>query len=448
MKEKKQKKPRIRPDYFRMFASAYYVLQFLLVHMLLFGFEFEPVNIVARASSAFRLDEIVRAAVRFYEPFLAGFTFESSLLLMLMLVPYLLMLAWSLRFVALYLFVTYQLIAFIVIKLRQLTHRRRITLDNIVVCKIGAPGQGKSSSGLYEAVTMARQMWRKLIIKHYIMKNRVKKWRKDPLKNEMRLRDWEEVEFSYNFFKNKNCVPCLVTNIPVCVGKMTSKVIKDHIEQKKRLPAHVVIFLDEVGAMMSVDTAKQRMGDTEEARDAQAVSDFFRLIRHFIDGRVVCTEQDSENIYIDVRRVVSFNEYMISQRWVLRPYLFMAIAFPIKWYIVKFEALSKIFARPYQFIQKLISCIGFRKYRYLRENNTERASGMQTGKRTFYLPSKLPFEYDDRTFRNLYNCKDEVCEPEVFTKMQLDNDPDTIATFKRQRPPRLPHKQKRKVLKQ
>ncbi len=54
---------------------------------------------------------------------------------------------------------------------------------------------------------------------------------------------------------------------------------------------------------------------------AKRVSDFFRLVRHFGNWRVVGTEQDSENIYIDVRRVVSKNQYMLGQKWVLKPYL-------------------------------------------------------------------------------------------------------------------------------
>jgi len=428
-------KQRKKIDPLQVFANLYYVLQYLLVHYLYFGFTFEPVKLVPKIITAFHWQDILKALYNFKDVFMGGFAFGSVLMFIVLAIPYAIFLIWSAKYIIIYVFVLFQLFVFCVVKIRQRRHDRLITLDNIVVVKIGAPGQGKSSSGLYEALIMSRKMWAKLIEKHYVMKDKVNGWRKDKIKNAAVLREWDEVNFSYNYFKKHNCVPCLMTNIPVRVdGFMTSKVKKKHIEQRSRLPAYTVLFLDEVGAMMSVDTAKQRMSETEEARLALAVSDFFRLIRHFINGRCICTEQDSENIYIDVRRVVSFNEYMLSQRWVLKPYLFIAVASPLKWFIIKTERFSKVLAPPHKFLQKLISYIGFRKYRYLRENNTERVTGMQTGKKTFYLNSKLPFDYDDRTFSDLYNGKDEICEPEIFDKMKLENDPETVETFKRQRP--------------
>lgn len=436
---KKRQKTKIKAkkklDLFEAFAGCYFALQYFLVHIIFFGFVFEPIKFIPKVVTAFHWQDIWHAMMNFKHVFLGGFTFQSVLVLIVLFIPYVIVLIWSAKYVIIYFFVFYQLFQYCRIKTSQIRHRREISLDNVVVVKIGAPGCGKSSSGLYEAVVMARKMWHKLIEKHYIMRDKVHEWRKDKIKNAVKLAEWEEVVFSYNWYKKHDCVPCLMSNIPVRVkGMMTCRIKKKHVEQRARLPAYSVLFLDEVGAMMSVDTAKQRMSETEEARLALAVSDFFRLIRHFINGRCICTEQDSENIYIDVRRVVSFNEYMLSQKWVLKPYLFMLLAWPLKWFIIRTERFSRILAPPHKFLQKLISYIGFRKYQYLRENNTERVTGQQTGKRTFYLNSKLPFDYDDRTFRNLYNCKDEDCIPEIWDKMQVDNDPETVETFKRQRP--------------
>ena len=408
-KPQKQKKHR---DWWQMMSAVYFPLQYLLVHVWLFGFVFEPIPLAYQFVTAFRWEGILDAVWNFRYIFVAGFTFQSALILILFAIPYTIILLWSARYLIIFLFVLYQLLAFILIKLRSNRHEKHISLNNVVVVKIGSPGCGKSSSGLYEAVVMARKMWKDLQWRYYKLKSKKHK----PL-------DWDEVQFSYNFFKNNNCVPCLLSNIPVQVdGKFTTFVSKEHCEQKTRLPAHCVLFLDEVGAMLTVDTAKQRQdGDEDSQQNAVNVSDFFRLCRHFGNWRIICTEQDSENIYIDVRRVVSKNEYMLWQRWVLKPYLFLALFLPLRSLLVRLQWTSKIFAPPLKFLEKLCQSIGFRKYRYLTENNTQRHTGMQKGRRTFYLPSLLNFKYDERTFRNFYKCKDQTITPTIFDNLVLDD---------------------------
>jgi len=403
---------RKRIDLWQNFAAVYFVVQYLFVHVLLFGFVFAPEKLIPKMIVSFNWAEVLNALWNFRNVFIAGVTFQSVLVLIVVAIPYTIFLIWSLRYVIIYLFVLYQLFWYLIIRYRSWKHERRINLDNVVIVKIGSPGCGKSSSGLYEAVVMARKMWTEL------QWNFVKYCTK-----RIKPQNWSEIEYSYNYFKNSNCVPCLLSNIPVMVdGKYTTFVSKEHCEQKERLPAHCVLFLDEVGAMLSVDTAKQRQGDDADAQqNAINVSDFFRLCRHFGNWRIICTEQDSENIYIDVRRVVSKNEYMLSQKWVLKPYVFLTIFYPLRWLAIKINRWQKIIAPPLIFLEKLCKSIGFRKYRFLTENNTQRLSGMQKGKRTFYLPSLLNFKYDERTFRNFYKCKDQVIIPTVFKNLVLED---------------------------
>ena len=394
-----------------MMSAVYFPLQYFLVHIFLFGFTFEAVELAPKMVTAFEWDKILDALWNFRNVFVAGFTFQSLIVIIIVAIPYTVILLWQAKYLLLYVFVLYQIIIFCIIKYRCHRHEKYITLNNVVVVKIGAPGCGKSSSGLYEAVVMARKMWVDLRWQFY--KYRHKK-NKPP--------EWAEIEYSYKYFKNSNCVPCLLSNIPVMVdGKFTTFVSKQHCEQLARLPAHCVLFLDEVGAMLTVDTAKQRMSDTDEAENAINVSDFFRLCRHFGNWRIICTEQDSENIYIDVRRVVSKNEYMLWQKWVLKPYLFLAIFLPLRALAIRNQWTSRVFAKPLIFLEKLCKSIGFRKYRYLTENNTQRHTGMQKGKRTFYLPSLLNFKYDERTFRNFYKCKDQQITPTIFENLVLDD---------------------------
>jgi len=408
-KIKKQKRKR---DYWKMMSAVYFPLQYLLVHVWLFGWVFEPLPLVGKFVTAFRWEQILNAIANFRMIFIAGFTFQSVFVLAIFAIPYTIILLWSARYLLIYLFVLYQLLAFVIIKIRSNRHEKNITLQNIVIVKIGSPGCGKSSSGLYEAVVMARKMWFDLRWQYF----KYCKKKHKPI-------DWHEIEYSYNFFKNSDCVPCLLSNIPVMVdSKYTTFVSKEHCEQKERLPAHCVLFLDEVGAMLTVDTAKQRMGDdNDDFQNAINISDFFRLCRHFGNWRIICTEQDSENIYIDVRRVVSKNEYMLWQKWVLKPYIFLALFLPLRALAIRFNRFQKVIAPPLVFLEKLCKSIGFRKYRYLTENNTQRMTGMQKGKRTFYLPSLLNFKYDERTFRNFYKAKDQSITPHIFNNLILDD---------------------------
>lgn len=437
MKKQKRKKQKKKIDLWRSFSNTYYLLQYSLVHILYFGFVIEPIKLAPKILIVFHWADIAKGIANFSALFVVGVHFQSVVLLLISCIPLTAILIWQAKYLIIYVFVLFQLVWFLIIKARWFFHELQIKLDNVVVIKIGAPGCGKSSSGLYEAVVMARKMWRKLRWKYYCYSHEVNKWRKDRVKYANKLAEWEEVKFSYNFFRSGKCVPCLLTNIPVMVdGKMTAFVGKKHLQQRIRLPGFSVLFIDEIGAIVPVDTSKQRMSsnrknknDSDEQieaaiadkKNAVQISDFFRLCRHFGDFRIVCTEQDSENIYIDVRRVVSKNEYMISQKWVLKPYLFLAIFLPLQALCIRWERGQCVLVPPLMFLEKLIRHIGFRKYRYLTENNTERTAGMEKGKRTFYLPSMLNFFYDERTFRNFYKCKDEVCEPHIFENLVLED---------------------------
>jgi hypothetical protein len=278
----------------------------------------------------------------------------------------------------------------------------------VLVCKTGAPGCGKSSSGLYEAVVMARKMWKELQWKYF-------KYYKKKVKPAY----WSEIEYSYTVFSSGKNVPCLLSNIPVYVdGKYTAHVGKEHFEQREPLPGYCVLFVDEIGAMLSVDMARERMSNGE---DAVNIADFCRLARHYGDWRIVCTEQDGANIYIEVRRVASKNEYMLYQRWVLRPYLFLWTFLIFCKVAINVKCLRKVIIPPLRFLEKLCKSIGYRKYRYLTENNTEHERGMETGKRTFYLPSMLNFRYDERTFRNFYKCRHKKINLHIFDNLVLDD---------------------------
>ena len=261
---------------------------------------------------------------------------------------------------------------------------------NRVTIEAGTPGAGKSSTAGYKAVLAAQKMWRELRYKYWSVigtADEVLKGDDEDEKTKVK-----EIIDSYNYYANNDCVPCLMTNIPMLVdGRYTSVLTYEHAAQERRIPAYTVLFFDESGASFSVDAGKSG------ANRPLTVSDFFRLCRHFGDFVIYMTEQDQVNVFIDVRRVVAVNQFILYQQHVLKP----------KFLIWLYEALkskyirsgkgtkSKAPARMAAF-GRLISKIGFRRYVARNEGNSEN-NITETGQQleVYYLPSSLNFILKD-----------------------------------------------------
>lgn len=148
-----------RTDWLAIFASLYFLLQMLSVHVFLFGWDFEPASLALKVFNAFDIQYIVFVALHFYLPFVGGIAFGSVWFVFLCSIPWVIWLviaSWRILF---YFFALYQLLAFLIIKARQTRANRLISLDNVCIVKIGSPGMGKSMTGLDEAIKMSRLMW-------------------------------------------------------------------------------------------------------------------------------------------------------------------------------------------------------------------------------------------------------------------------------------------------
>lgn len=265
---------------------------------------------------------------------------------------------------------------------------------------VGAPGCGKTSKGLHLAVKLANQNWNYIKSRYKYYQRRLKLFNKKPIKFKKQLEDYQEIKQSYEFWqKNKEYIPCLITNIPLKQGKKYSYILtKDHILQKEAVPYRSVLFVDEIGTWFS------QLQSTDKSLERLQLSDFVRLIRHFVDGHLLATEQDSGSIDIEVRRRVATNTAMYSQRW--------------KFESIVFRFLSTFAEKflPYSvenFIKQIYMRIGFRKYEYLNESNTERTVNVnlnneETEYNVYITPALLNYQYDSRTFKNAYLAKGKV----------------------------------------
>jgi len=275
---------------------------------------------------------------------------------------------------------------------------------------------------LYDAVNRSRQQWTELKYLYWLYKSQVGEWIAEG--NERKIAEWHEIRDSYKYYITTDCVPCLWTNIPVMVdGRYSNILTAEHAYQLKRIPYKSTLFFDESGGSFMVDDYKDKPLE---------VSDFFRLERHFGDWYIYLTEQDGANQYIDVRRVVGYNEFMLGQKWVIRPILLLFPYNLLKRVAGGMDKGNRPFAKFMALYYSLIRYIGFRKYRTVQEANTQRGETYESDEvNTMYLPTYLNCEYDDRTFKEFYAAKAMDIEPAVHCSLVLPNTEDNATAFLR-----------------
>lgn len=388
----------------------YYLLQLLIIHVMLLGFNIQPS--LKRMYTGFNIDGILTSLLYFITYFKLAFIQSYIIVIILLLVPFAVVLA--VQFLQIFLYV-YALVTFIYCLVNYfgyLKYKSKIDISKYVIIKVGAPGTGKSSSGLWQAVEMSKKLWKELQYKYYILRRDMERYSNKGIKPPLEaIKSWNEIRTAYEFYSSNDCVPCLFTNIPLEVdGKFTNVLTYAHAEQSKRIPANTMLFFDEIGSVFPVDSYRDK---------PLSVSAFFRLCRHFGDFRILATEQDSENVFIDVRRVVADNEQMIKQVWALKPVL---LVFMFK--LLKFVFMLKphklgFLVPPLKFLSKITRYLGFRRFHAVSTGNTENAYNEGMKKRVYSLPTMLNCTYDDRTYRELYSAKNKTIAPDIFKSLIL-----------------------------
>jgi len=187
------------------------------------------------------------------------------------------------------------------------------------------------------------------------------------------------------------------------VEEKTMQLTKQHFLQEKRIPYGTVLYGDELDKLFPALASQTK----EEREGLEPLRQLAGFTRHFGDFRWVYTTQQSEKVWTGVRDSVAINEYMYSQEWVCRPALFLEIYDFIMRRVEKRSfPPSKFLARFMWGFNDLIRKIGFRHYRSEMGGNMQRENVKLKSETVEYAaPSRLPLEYDDRTFRNSYKAK-------------------------------------------
>lgn len=262
--------------------------------------------------------------------------------------------------------------------------------DNISAeVREGVPGAGKTSSLLHDLKILADMMWNKICNKYALLEpflDDIPYW---PQKER---EDAKEIIEAYNYYNNGNGYPCLWTSVPCFVdGVPAYRVTADHLLQRTRFPYGAVVMLDETSLILPQELYRNKPYE---------IIELFKFLRHFGDFKIGSTEQDEDSNVIYLRRVAGASKRMIGQVWVQRP-RFLEWIYDFQLNHTKNMTKKKV--NYFLIFNKIIRSMGYRKYYYY-----ENAMTLDTvpGLKSFVLKPNLNMTYDDRAYKNAYQCKD------------------------------------------
>ena len=297
----------------------------------------------------------------------------------------------------------------------------------------GGPGCGKSSLSIVIVVLRAKIMWTKLKIKYFLISRK----NRDKL-NPLQQKNYDDIVNSFLYYKaHPKHIPCLWTNIPLqdFKGRKSFKLKKAHLLQKKKLPLYSVLFSDEIGNQFEA-----KKGSNENLKPLSRLA---RFIRHFFDGAWHVTEQEVSKAFIDIRRVSGSNKWLFQQKWIMKPHRLTALFKTIRsfaMYHTDMLSLYKVGTTQYEshlkkskkqakrwgwlidFLIKLTSGIGWRRYEYRELGNSENNTGASNRNGFIFVPACLNAKYDDRAYREMYEAKNLPLEESNFTDLTLTDE--------------------------
>ncbi len=282
----------------------------------------------------------------------------------------------------------------------------------------GAPGAGKTFLGSNAAYFLAVERWEELKTEYFTQKSMVSEWLRSGETD--KLEAFKSLEESYLFYKEREngLVPCLISTIPLReygTGRMSYQITPEIFLQKDRVPEYTVFFNDEIGEDQGVDKS-----DTTNPNYLA----FWRFPRHFFDGLFMNTNQDGSQAAIAVRRSTDFNNHIYGQEWVRRP---TALENRFKRreqrYLKRLNAgkysveRAEYIAQELYYSKKYYRTIGFREITC----QLMTTKGALVGEKSkIILPAIGGVQYDDRTYRKQYKCKDQPIELRGWEKLTIE----------------------------
>lgn len=340
---------------------------------------------------------------KFYYPFLF---IAPCVLTIRLALSYINVLWWWIVIVVIGIWFLYALINLIYdcsCKIRIKTFNASVTADKSIFQVFGNPGSGKTSSVIYKCKILADIMWNRICIEYKMLKpylEEIKFW--PTLKRERA----EEIIETYNFYQNSGTYPCLWTAIPCFVDGVPTNILEGaHIAQEERLPYGAVGVIDESRAIIPPELHRTNPDE---------ILFMAKFPRHYGDFHFGLTDQAKEGAFNAWRRCSSENIFMEKQKWVLKPKFLIWLKNTIT---LRMKKPNKFKVTILRCLEKITSCIGYRKYYYSNFGNEYKQTIEKT--KTFILPTFLNADYDDRSCRKNYKCLGKPLKVKKWTSLEL-----------------------------
>lgn len=97
--------------------------------------------------------------------------------------------------------------------------------------------------------------------------------------------------------KNKNTPPLIYSNIPL-KSKHYVLLTKAHLTLEQSIHEYSIVLIDEIGQFAS-------QYDWDNPLVKNELQEFIRFYRHYIDGTLILTDQNSDNIVVPIRRRIN-----------------------------------------------------------------------------------------------------------------------------------------------
>lgn len=292
-----------------------------------------------------------------------------------------------------------------------------------VTINSGAPGTGKTLYETMKCYYMAKHSWQEVQYEYWLICSKLRD-------SYQPTEDEREIIEAYNFYINNPGIPCLSSNYPIYseeYERFSYIIDASHLKQEERVPYRNVSAIDEIGTICNLELCKDRSNNYCGAAD---MSDEFRFCRQHAEWRINGTEQESTNVFKDVRRVVASVIKLKGVTKVLKPKFLTWIYNLLKSYFVKHMSNkeSLIFSKFMLRFKNFLNNTGYLKLNYVYLTGTEDSSGnvsysekyRRNGKDfVVYFPCATPIKYNSRIFRSSYKAIDKSIKLAVFQKLNL-----------------------------
>lgn len=154
--------------------------------------------------------------------------------------------------------------------------------NNTIIAFTGGLGSGKT----FMAVKQATKHYRRNIIRWYVQKLTSK------------------IFIINKFTKRFTEKPAFYSNIPVRVSvfpfvRIWARQLRyEHLTLQSRIEEYSTVLIDEIGHFAS-------QYEYDHPLVQQYIQEFIRFFRHYIDGKLILTDQSSSNIVISIRRRIN-----------------------------------------------------------------------------------------------------------------------------------------------